>query len=201
MIAITHATKNIRITSIDENMFSGKYFNRCMDNASCLDCCCSFGCPVDIAEAARILSYKDELEQRLGIPSYDWFEHDIEQRTEFPSGIILKTGVKDNKCIFHDNKERGCHLHRLALEKGLDPHLLKPMICFLFPLTWDGTYLHVSEFLDELPCKGMGIPIFEAQGNELLIYMGDEFYKEMMTLKEQILLHKKETDTGSNFIL
>lgn len=200
MISITHATKNIHITSIDENMFSGKYFHRCMDNVSCHDCCCSYGCPVDIIEAARILSYKDDLERILGIPSSGWFEHDIEQRAEFPSGIILKTRVNDNKCVFHDNKERGCHLHRLAIEKGFDPHLLKPMICFLFPLTWDGSYLHVSDFLDELPCKGTGIPIFEAQGSELLMYMGDEFYREMVTIKEQVLLPKKGQDTGGNFM-
>ena len=42
------------------------------------------------------------------------------------------------------------------------------------------------------------MPIFEAQGNELLTYMGEEFYKEMTTIKEQVLLCKKEPDTGSN---
>jgi Fe-S-cluster containining protein len=190
MISIKNATRNIHITSIDENMFSGRYFNRCMDNTSCHDGCCSYGCPVDIAEAAKILSYKDELEQKLGIPAADWFEHDIEQRTEFPSGKIVKTRIIGNKCVFHDNGARGCHLHRLALDKGLDPHLLKPMVCFLFPLTWDSSYLHVSEFLDELPCKGSGMPIFEAQSSELLTYMGNDFYKEMEIIKEQVLSHK-----------
>lgn len=192
MISVKNTARNIHITSIDENMFSGRYFHRCMNNASCNDCCCSYGCPVDIAEVARILTYKDDLERKLGIPASDWFEHDIERRVEFPSGKIVKTRVIGEKCVFHDNRERGCYLHRLALEKGFDPHLLKPMICFLFPLTWDGSYLHVSEFLDELPCKGTGTPIFEAQSSELLTYMGNDFYREMEIIKEQVLSGKRK---------
>lgn len=189
MLYIKNATTTIKITSVDENIFSSRYFSKCMEHASCQDRCCNYGCPVDIKEADRILDYKDALESRTGIPASEWFYDDIEKRPEFPSGKIVKTRVNNNKCIFHDNRSRGCYLHRLALENGLNPHLLKPMICFLFPLTWDGSHLHVSEFLDELPCKSMGIPIFEAQCNELIIYLGDGFYKEMDTIKKQASFH------------
>jgi Fe-S-cluster containining protein len=186
MIYIKNATTTIKITSIDESIFSSRYFSRCMENTSCQDCCCNYGCPVDLEEADRILTYKDALESTTGISASEWFYDEIEKRAEFPSGKIVKTRVNNNKCVFHDNGSRGCYLHRLALENGFNPHLLKPMVCFLFPLTWDGSHLYVSEFLDELPCKGVGMPVYEAQCNELLTYLGDGFYKEMDTLKKQV---------------
>jgi hypothetical protein len=56
------------------------------------------------------------------------------------------------------------------------------MVCFLFPITWDGSYLHVADFLDELPCKNQGQTIFESQRNELLRYFGADFVSEIENL-------------------
>jgi len=179
MIPINVATAVIRINCVDERILSACYFARCMECDLCNDSCCGYGCPVDTAEVERILAYKNELETRLHIPVSDWFLAETEQRPEFPSGKVKRTRINNNQCIFHDNISRGCHLHRFALEKGMDPHLLKPMVCFLFPLTWGGSYLYVSDFLDELPCKNTGVPIFESQRNELMLYLGDDFIKEM----------------------
>jgi Fe-S-cluster containining protein len=178
MIRISSATTVLKITSCDERLKSDCYFARCME-CSCNDSCCNYGCPVDITEVERILTYRDELEKRIGIPASDWFMEATESRTEFPSGKIKMTRVHLNSCIFHDNVLRGCHLHRLALEKGIDPHSIKPMVCFLFPLTWDGSFLYVSEFLDELPCKNTGARIMESQINEIRRYIGDDFIKEI----------------------
>lgn len=135
-----------------------------------------------MVEVKRITEYREILEERTGLPATEWFYPEADIRPEFPSGKVLHTRVKD-KCIFYDTFHRGCHLHRLALEKGINPHQLKPMVCFLFPITWDGSYLHVSEFLDELPCKGQGQPIFESQKDELAAYLGNEFVEEIERLK------------------
>ena len=37
----------------------------------------------------------------------------------------------------------------------------------------------MAEFLDELPCGGRGQTIFEAQRNELVVYLGEEFAGEL----------------------
>ena len=183
MIPINVSTATINITGVDEKMMSRCYFARCIECDLCDDNCCSYGCPVDISEVIRIMAYKHELESRLKIPAAEWFMENTQKRPEFPSGMVKITRINNGKCVFHDNISGGCHLHRLALEKGFDPHRIKPMVCFLFPLTWDGPYLYVSEFLDELPCKDTGTSIFESLRNELMIYLGSDFIKELEKIK------------------
>ena len=183
MIPINSNTAVIRINRVDERIFTTNYFARCMECSLCNDSCCSYGCPVDTCEVERILAYKNDLENRLHIPASDWFSAEVEQRTEFPSGKVKRTRTNNNHCVFHNNISRGCHLHHFALEKGLDPHVIKPIVCFLFPLTWDDSYLYVSEFLDELPCKNTGLLILESQRNELMFYLGDDFMQEIEQIK------------------
>lgn len=183
MIPLKSSTAVIKINQIDEHIFSERYFARCMECSLCNDNCCSYGCPVDIAEAEKIKLYKDDIEKRTGIPAPEWFSQEAEEAKGFPSEKIVRTRVQNNKCVFHDNISRGCHLHRIALEKGFDPHSIKPMICFLFPLTWEGSCLYVSEFLDELPCKNTGMTILESQMNEMNLYLGEEFIKEVKSLQ------------------
>ena len=149
----------------------------------CKDCCCSYGCPVDIAEVGRILAYKDELEKRLGVSVAKWFIGEAEYNLDYPSKQVRRTSVFNGNCIFHDWTSRGCLLHRMALEKGIDPHLIKPMVCFLFPITWDADYLHVAEFLDELPCKQNGDSVIDSIMPEIRYYLGEEMATEIENLK------------------
>lgn len=171
-------TERIRITSVNDNIMTARYNSRCME-CHCDDDCCSYGCPVDVDEVAAISVYRNEIELRLGIPFSGWFHPEIEEQPAFPSARIQRTRVINGKCVFHDGVVRGCHLHRFAMENGIDPHLIKPMVCFLFPITWDGSHLHVSEFLDELPCKDKGESIFMLQRNELCLYLGEQFVREI----------------------
>jgi hypothetical protein len=87
----------------------------------CKDGCCSYGCPVDVVEIGRILAYKDELETRLGISGSKWFNGDIEAKADYPSKYVKRTSVFNGNCIFHDWTSRGCLLHRMAIEKGIEP--------------------------------------------------------------------------------
>lgn len=179
MIPVNGGTAGIRVSNIDERIFNTRYFARCMECTSCRDDCCSYGCPVDIMEVERIYRHRVQLEDRLGIPASVWFHDEVVVRPEFPSGRVRNTRVVNGACAFHNNRGRGCHLHGYALEQGIDPHLIKPMVCFLFPLTWDGDYLYVSEFLDELPCRHGGLLICDSQLEELACYLGGEFVREM----------------------
>jgi len=127
----------------------------------------------------RILSYESQLEAKLGIPSSEWFKDEIEIDTNYPSGETIMTRIYNNKCVFYKHSHRGCSLQRLCIEKGMDIHLLKPMVCCLFPITWEKGRLLVSGFLEELPCRDNGISVFEAQKGELRIYLGDDFVTEL----------------------
>jgi hypothetical protein len=129
------------------------------------------------------MAYKDELERRLGISASKWFTGELEANTDYPSKYVRRTSVFNGNCIFHDWTSRGCLLHRMALEKDIDPHRIKPMVCFFFPLPWDGDYLHVAEFLDELPCRGQGEPVLDSVINDLKYYLGEETAAEIERLK------------------
>ena len=148
----------------------------------CKDCCCAHGCSVDIAEIDRIMSYKDELEKRLGISSSKWFTGKIIADADYPSKYYMRTRTYHGFCVFHNNNARGCLLHTMALEKGLDPHLIKPMVCFLFPITWDKDYLLIAEFLDELPCKQNGDSVIDSIMPEIRYYLGEEMATEIENL-------------------
>jgi hypothetical protein len=151
----------------------------------CKDGCCSYGCSADIAEVERILAYKEELQQRLGIDASKWFSDEIVADADYPSKYMRRTNAINGNCVFHDWSARGCLLHRMALEKGIDPHLIKPMVCFFFPLTWDGDRLVVAEFLDELPCREQGELLLDSVMNDIKYYLGEDVAAELETLKSQ----------------
>jgi Fe-S-cluster containining protein len=167
------------LREIDENLFTNKYVAHCLDCSFCEDVCCNYGCQMDWLEMERVLRYATQLEAELGIPSSQWFEDTTVIDADYPSGKMKRTRVYKSKCVFYKNGLRGCTLHRFGLEKGIDIHLLKPMVCCLFPVTWDKGRLLVSNFLDELPCSNRGISIFEAQKDELRNYLGNDFVTEL----------------------
>jgi len=127
----------------------------------------------------RILSYSSQLEAEMEIPSSQWFKDEVETDINYPSGETIMTRIYNNKCVFYKHSHRGCSLQRFCIERGMDIHLLKPMVCCLFPVAWENKRLYVSGFLDELPCRDNGISVFEAQKNELRIYLGYDFVAEL----------------------
>lgn len=194
MIAVNGATGRIKIDEVDEDIFSRKYFAHCLDCRFCEDMCCSYGCQVDAREKAGILVFARKLEADLRLPSLEWFEAETITDPDYPSGKAVRTRVYSGKCVFYDHALRGCTPHKFAQEKGLDRHLLKPMVCSLFPIGWEQCRLFVSSFLDELPCKDRGISAFEAQKGELRIYFGPDLVSEL----EGIALSKNVVKIAPN---
>jgi len=188
---------SIRITEVDKYVFIRKYFANCLDCHFCSDACCSHGCQVDCAEMYTILAYEKKLEPMVGIPSCRWFNAELERNSDSPSGECTRTKVYANKCVFYNHKSRGCTLHIFAAKEGIDHHLLKPMVCSLFPVSWENGRLYVSTYLDELPCVDHGISVFEAQKGELRYYFGDGFVRslEVLVLQKKV---KEHIDIGSN---
>lgn len=179
MIPVQIATRHIEINAVDERIFSSRCFPRCSDCSFCHDTCCSYGCEVDMGERDKILLFSRELEAELGIPSYQWFEETVTSDPEYPSGEVVRTKVRRNRCVFSSQDHRGCHLTKVSAPGGIGSPRVKPMVCSIFPVTWDRGRLLISDFLDDLPCKGHGIPIFEAQKEELRIHFGDALITEL----------------------
>ncbi|MBI2854239.1 MAG: hypothetical protein HYX87_04875 [Chloroflexi bacterium] len=182
MVLATAGSETViqRITEVDEAVFSSRYHSSCQAFSKCDDACCNYGCQVDLTERDRILRYATAtLERQIANPSSGWFKAELVQDSDFPSGWYTRVLTYGGKCVFHDPAGRGCLLENDALERGIDHHLVKPMVCTLFPLTWEGGRLFVSGFSRELPCKGEDTTLFRAFRNEIRFYFGRMFVSEL----------------------
>ena len=75
-------------------------------------------------------------------------------------------------------------LHSYALATGRDYHALKPMVSTLFPVTFAGGALVVSDELENgsLICSGDGPTAYEAAREELAYYFGESLAIELDSL-------------------
>lgn len=171
------------ITEIDPRIHTARYFGACMSCAFCNDACCRHGVDVDGATASRILARAAELEPVVGSSRESWFE-DAQPDEDLPGGTVRRTRVVGGGCVFLNPAGRGCLLHAFALERGEDYHDLKPMISALFPLTFEGNSLTISEELDEgtLVCGGDGPTAFQAARLEVAYYFGEQCAEEIERL-------------------
>jgi Fe-S-cluster containining protein len=179
MLPIKSDTGILKINGVEEEIFSARCVPDCFKFDVCRDICCSYGCDVSREEAARILEHKDVLQQLLKVPATRWFKQRWTKDADFPSGEFVRSRVHRGKCVFYAHELRGCMLHRFAVKQGFDPHLIKPMVCFMFPATWENGNLVVAGFLSELPCDDQGITVFESQKREIGYYFGGEIVKEL----------------------
>ena len=186
MLSVKSPTGHIQIHSVENELFRQRCFPDCLNFNVCRDVCCSYGCDIDRAEAELILEIKDELEPLLNIPAQRWFKKKWTKDADFPSGEYTRSRISRGKCVFYAHDMRGCMLHRYADMKGIDPHHIKPMVCFMFPATWEKGNLLVAGFLSELPCAARGITIFEAQKREIGYYFGREIVAELEGLIPKI---------------
>lgn len=173
------------ISSVDTQIFESKYFVRCMECNFCKDSCCSYGVDIDIENVGRINEYAKDLESYLGSSKTDWFYDDYKPDSEVPGGTYTRTKLVDGSCVFLNRQGRGCLVHSYCLSKGIDYHDLKPMICSLFPGTFENGLLRPSfEVLENsLICLGSGDTIYRGIREELLYYFGAEMVSELDQLE------------------
>lgn len=184
------------ISKIDDEIFRERTFAHCMEFGKCKDSCCSYGVDIDIENIKRLNQYRKELEEYVGIPVDKWFEPEMIDEKEFPGGKYTRTQVHDNKCVFLNRKGPGCLIHKYCLEKGIDVHLLKPMVSLMFPITFDYGVLHASNEITQhfLACyTGNGPTLYEGAKEDLRFYFGDEFIKELDDIEK--VHHKIRSDT------
>lgn len=188
IVALTRAYPCIMggpvLRQVDTQIFSLRYFTHCMTCGFCHDACCRFGVDIDLENAARLRAAPQDFKDYIGVPESEWFTPDIIADAEFPSGRHVRSGVRDGACVFLDRGARGCKIHSYCLDKGLDYHLLKPMVSVLFPLTFEqGVLVAASEILDNtLVCAGTGPSLYAGVRDELTHYFGAALVAELDNL-------------------
>ncbi len=168
------------IERVEARLFRRRYFRHCMACGFCGDSCCRYGVDVDPENAARILAHADGLSAWIALPPERWFGEERDD-LEYPTGRVLRTTVVDGACVFLRRDGRGCQLHRFALERGLDYHLLKPMISAIFPATFYEATLGVAAEVDDgsLVCLDRGDTVYRSVRSELTYYFGAALVEEL----------------------
>ncbi len=173
------------VDRVDTAIFVRTYFMDCMKCSYCHDSCCQYGADVEGDMMPRVMAHADELERYTGVPRDRWWrggaEIDWTPDREFPGGRQTRTSVEDGACVFRSRTARGCMLHSFALGRGLDYHEIKPMVCSLFPVTFDGGLLHPSnEIIDRsLQCIDDGPTLYEGVRSEIEFYFGTALVAEL----------------------
>lgn len=175
------------VDRVDTRIFTARYFGACMSCTFCHDSCCQYGADVDLDNAGRLISRRAELEPFVGRPATAWFQETGLEDLDFPGGKIVRTRATDRGCGFLNPSGRGCLIHSFALSRGEDYHELKPLVCWLFPLTVSAGLLCPSDEIStrELICMGDGPTLYDSLRDELAYTFGTDLIAELDAIRDR----------------
>jgi hypothetical protein len=176
------------VDRVDTRIYVWTYFAACMDCSFCYDTCCQYGATVEPRTVANVMEHADALEASVSFPRGQWFQDWYRAHQDYPDGRYTRTRVVEGACAFLNRHGRGCLLHRFALERGLDVHEIKPMMCNLFPvLPEDGLLGPPEEIRDgSLTCLGGGPTLYRSARADLEYYFGAELVAELDVLETAV---------------
>ncbi len=169
---------------VDTDIFKLRYFGHCLQCTFCHDSCCQYGCDVNLAERDRILALQAELKPFIRAPVEQWFSSEVREDPDYETGKFVRAQVFNGACAFLSQDGRGCGIHRFALATGRDYHQIKPLVCWLFPITWDrGTLRPSYDLSDDLACQGTGPIIYDMAKDEIAHVFGRALVDELDALR------------------
>ena len=177
------------VDRVDTRIFHETFFSACMECSFCFDSCCQYGATVESPMVEAIRQWADELEAYVGVPRGQWFEDWFKPDADYPGGRYTRTRVVDGSCVFLNRTGRGCLLHRFALERGLDVHDIKPMMCNLFPVLPENGLLGPPDEIRDgsLTCTGPGPTLYRSARADLEYYFGPELVAELDVLEAAVV--------------
>jgi hypothetical protein len=176
---------------IDRYTMSGELFAKGFRGTSgpcsCSSACCEGGVYIDVRERDVITAHRSliarHMDQTQTTDPSQWFEAEVAEDQDFPSGQCVGTNVINDKCAFLDGAGRCC-LQKAAVAEGMHKWAIKPFFCVLYPIEISGDIVSFDEMLqDEETCCTIGtsfdVPLFQACREELVHVVGEEGYALM----------------------
>jgi Fe-S-cluster containining protein len=175
------------IDRVDTDVFVKTYYMRCMQCDFCHDSCCAYGADIDLPNVERVRAHAEALSTEVRYPRAEWFKATPTPDGEYPGGAYTRTRSVEGACVFLNRAGRGCLIHKFCLEKGLDYHELKPLVCILFPISFsEGLFFPADEITDgSLVCLGPGPTLYRSSRDEIRHYFGDEMVAELDALEAE----------------
>jgi Fe-S-cluster containining protein len=187
-----------RFRSVATAVFTRRFAPDCMAH-SCslagshqeqLDVCCQYGCDVDLHERTAIEARGDQIRSLLRdeVKRAPWFETHEYVDADYPSGRVVRTAVHGKGCVFLAHDQRGCAIHRAALEGGWDFRGVKPAICRLFPVSYECDEIFLAEEYTDYSCASApGPTIYRLTRDALAELFGDALVVALDAAEAQVL--------------
>jgi hypothetical protein len=179
-------TITVKGFTLSPELFSRGYMEG-MSPCTCSSTCCGGGVYVDLTERERILGQRERIKKYMdetqSTDEANWFDHDVEDDPDFPSGKCVGTQVINDKCAFLDRQGR-CSIQVAATAEGLHRWAWKPLYCILFPIEISDRVISFDDMLqDQQPCCSVrnefDVPLFEACRDELVHLLGEDGFSEI----------------------
>lgn len=176
------------IGHVNTDIFVRTYFMHCMQCDFCHDSCCGHGADIDAPNVQRLKAHAEALESYVGLPRRDWLQRGYTADADFPGGRYTRTRTQNGRCVFLNRKGRGCLIHRYCMERDIDFHELKPLVCSLFPLSFhEGVLFPSAEIIDDsLQCLGPGPTLYRGAREDVRYYFGSSLVAELDTLEARV---------------
>jgi Fe-S-cluster containining protein len=164
-----------------------------------LDACCQYGCDVDIAEREQILAHSEGIRALLRSEAKDarWFDPEETLDSEYPSGRVVRTELFEGGCVFLAHDLRGCAIHRASIEGAWDMRGVKPAICRLFPLTYEGDTILIAEEYPEFSCSlTLGPTLYRLTRETLGELFGADLIRALDDAEQRVLAARIPAEVG-----
>ena len=192
-ILFKHKLRHIPELIVDPEILTQRFSpNSSMCN--CNGACCAEGVLLDVKEKDLILTHADQIKKYLEPQQVKdttkWFDNNIENDVDFPSGKCDGIAVHGNKCVFLCSKGL-CALQKTAMAEGMDKFALKPFYCVAFPITIDEHVLttYEPEFTKRRQCCSVvsegPLKVLDVCREEFEYILGAEGLKEFEELFEE----------------
>ena len=135
--------------------------------------------------------------------SNKWFEAELEEDTDFPSGFALGTEVYETpsghkQCVFKD-KRGFCSIQVAADKHNMHKWAIKPKYCIMYPLTIiDNVLTYDDDHAEKLDYCGVNMKknftqtVFEAMTEEITFILGADGYAYLNEYYQKHYKHKKK---------
>jgi hypothetical protein len=176
---------------IDPVIFTQGFVPGC-DIGICSGECCDWGVYMDKDFRNIIMKFENEIKEVMEEgqikDTNKWFEEDLENDTDFPSGFAIGTELYTTKagkeqCIFKDSKGF-CSIQVMATKHNMNKWAIKPKYCILYPLTViDNVLSYDDDHSKRLNYCGLQHPnnftqtVFEAMKEEIRYVFGDDCFQ------------------------
>lgn len=193
-IALDHP----RFRSVWSSIFTRRLAADCMTHDCTMvdthtlkhDACCQYGCDVDLRERDAILARAEQIRPllRAEVANKPWFETDVEQDPDYPSGAVVRTEVWNDGCLFLAHDRRGCAIHRASIEQSWDFRGVKPAICRLFPISYEDDTICIADEATEYSCAHVeGPTLYRITRDALADVFGEELVIALDAAEAQVL--------------